>query len=112
MRGHDNTEFRCLANLAQQVGAGEQRLGWDAPPVEARSTQLSALDQRDLSTELCCAQRGNITGGTTAEDDDPFGHGAIEAESGVVTAEVPWPRCEVANASLTMRSSSSWCDPA
>ena len=48
--GHDDAEVGSSADLAQQVGAGEQRLRRNATPVEAGPAQLGALDQRDLGT--------------------------------------------------------------
>ena len=114
--GHADAERRGVADLAQQVGTGEQRLGGDASPVQACPTQLGALDDGHLRTELCCTKRGNIAGGSTAEHHDALGHAEVCVVAGTAAADSPSdgsrPRRDVANASVTMRSCSSWCEPA
>ena len=79
--GDANAERRGVADLAEQVGAGEQRLGGNAAPVEAGAAQLGALDERHLGTQLRGAQRGDIAGGTTAEHHDALGH-AVDGRGG------------------------------
>ncbi len=102
-----NAERRCVADLAQQVRACEQRLGGNASPVEARTAELGALDHGDVRSQLRGAKRSNIAGGPAAEHHDALAHAVV----GVVTGTVPTaplrPRRDVANASETMRSSSS-----
>ena len=109
--GHADAEGRGFADLAQQVGAGEQRLGGNASPVQAGPAQLGALDHGHFSTELCGTKRGDIAGGAAAEHHDALGHAVVCVAAGTVAADSPAdvsrPRLEVANASMTMRSCSS-----
>jgi len=109
---HPDAELSRVANLAEQIGSGQQGLGGDAPPVETGPAELRALDERHIGAELRGTKRGDIPGGATAEHDHPLTHGSLRVVPVVLATDLLWPRCEVANASLTMRSSSSWCDPA
>jgi len=72
--GDADAEGRGVADLAQQISTGKQRLGGDASPVQAGATQLGTFDDGHLRTELCGAKRGDIAGGATAEHHDALGH--------------------------------------
>ncbi len=112
-----------VADPAQQVGAGEQRLGGDAAPVEARATELGALDEHRLRAELRGAQGGDVSRRASAQHHDP---GAHESPAVFGSADALRSACcsvrvaaalrarigEEAMALLTMRSCSMWCEPA
>jgi len=112
-----DAEVICVTHLAQQVGAGQQRLGWNAPPVETRAAELGALHQGDLSAQLggpkCC----DIAGGATAEDDDLGTHDLTSLvardalSAGAAGCSVRGSRV-VLSAASTMRSCSRWWEPA
>jgi hypothetical protein len=51
------------------LGRAEQRLGRDAPPIEADAAELLALDDRDVQAELRRANGSDIAAGAGAEDD-------------------------------------------
>ena len=87
--GNADAEVRGVADLAQQVGAGKQRLGGNAAPVEAGAPELGALDERHLGAELRGAERGNITGGPAAEHHDALGHEVIAGATGVLARDSP-----------------------
>jgi hypothetical protein len=53
----------------------QQRLGRDAPPVEADAAEIGALDDRRLEAELRRADRGDIASRAGADDDDVEGFG-------------------------------------
>ncbi len=111
-------------DLAQQVGAGEQRLGGNASPVQARATKLGALEEHHVGAELRTAQRGDVTRRASAQDHDPRTHaspdflGLVDAASFsgsrmlAMSACLAASVCEVDSAVVTIRSCSRWCEPA
>jgi hypothetical protein len=49
-----------VSHRAQHVGRGQQRLGWNASPIEANPTETFPLDEDDFLTELRRSDRGDI----------------------------------------------------
>jgi len=90
--------------LPQEVCPGEQRLGWDAAPVEARAPELSSLDESDLRTELGATKRRDISGRPSAQDHDP-GHYGTEPPIGRVVSSATVSALR--KAVVTIRSCSS-----
>ena len=105
--GNADAERCGVADLAKHIGAGKQRLGGNAAPVQARAAEFGALDDGDLGAELRGAKRGNITGGPTAEHHDALGHAVVGVAAGRAVDLPSRPRRDMANASVTMRSCSS-----
>ena len=58
-----------VLHIMEDLGRAQQRLGWNAAPIEADSAQQLALDDRGLQTELRAADRRDIASGSGAEDD-------------------------------------------
>src|SRR3546814_10821720 len=54
----------------EDLGRAQQRLGGDAPPVEADAAQILTLDDRGLQAELRRADRRDIAAGARAENND------------------------------------------
>ncbi|CPU65290.1 Uncharacterised protein [Mycobacteroides abscessus] len=86
-----HAELRALAGAVGELGRVEQRLGGDAPVVQAGAAEPARLDERDVETELGGTQRGGVAGAASAQDDDVewcagFGHVRLlqrgESESG------------------------------
>ena len=63
-------EVRGLTRLVRELGGVQERLGRDAPVVQAGPTDLGALDEGDAQTQLRGAQGGCIPAATPAQDDD------------------------------------------
>ena len=53
-----------------QLGVVQQRLCWNASPVEADASKLAALHTRDLHPHLRCANRADVSARTSADDDE------------------------------------------
>src|SRR5439155_7930502 len=74
-----DAELLGPADLLEEVGGHDPRLGGDAAPVEARAAQLVPLDHRGLETELGGADGGDVAPGPGADDDQvevaDVGHG-------------------------------------
>ncbi len=67
----DPVPGRVLSRELEVLGAGEERLGWDAAHVDARAAQgLVHLDANGGKAELRGANRGNVAPGPAADDDD------------------------------------------
>src|SRR5690348_12521576 len=62
-----------MAHIMEDLGRAQQRLGRDAPPVQADAAQQFALDDRSLETELRSPDRRDIAAGPGAEDDEIVG---------------------------------------
>src|SRR5581483_5761950 len=106
-----DAELLGAADLAQQVGGGQQRLGGDAPPVEAGAAQLGALDEGHLGAELGAAQRGHVAGGTAAEDDDARAHASLLGGDSTISPGRSYGCSALRSAVVRMRSCSIWCAP-
>ena len=64
----------AVLGFLELLGTGQQRLGRDAADIEAGAAQRLALfDAGRLQAELCCADGGNVTAGSTADDDNVVG---------------------------------------
>jgi hypothetical protein len=59
----DEAETVGVAHVVQHLARAQQRLGRNAPPVEADAAQELALDDRGLEAELARADRGDIAAG-------------------------------------------------
>ena len=63
-----------VLGFLELLGTGQQRLGRDAADIEAGAAQRLALfDAGRLQAKLCGADGGNITAGSTADDDNVVG---------------------------------------
>ena len=59
-----------MGHVVIDLAGPQQRLGRDAPPVEADTAQALALDDGDLQAQLRGADGSDITAGAGAEDDE------------------------------------------
>src|SRR5690606_22929165 len=59
-----------VLHVVINLGRAQQRLGRDAPPVEADPAEQLALDDRGLEPELRRADRRDVAAGARSEDDD------------------------------------------
>src|SRR3546814_16863077 len=59
-----------VVHIMEDLGRAQQRLGGDAPPVEADAAQILTLDDRGLQAELRRAARRDIAAGARAENND------------------------------------------
>src|SRR4029077_12895589 len=57
-----------VLHVMENLGRAQQRLGWNAAPVEADAAQIIALDNRGLEAELGGTDRGDIAAGAGADD--------------------------------------------
>ena len=62
-----------VLHIVQHFCRPQQRLGRDAPPVEADAAEVLALDNGRLEPELRCTDGGDIAAGAGAEDDEVVG---------------------------------------
>src|SRR5581483_3085628 len=70
---HAQPELLRLADLAEQVGRAQHRLGRDAGVVEAAPAELVALDDGGPPAELRGADRGHVAAGAGADHDRVVG---------------------------------------
>src|SRR5690349_18220331 len=54
----------------QNLRRAQERLGRNAAPVEANATEIFALDNRGLESELCRSNGGDVTAGPRPDDED------------------------------------------
>jgi hypothetical protein len=66
----DTEGFRFLGEDMGQLRIAQQRLGRDAAHVQAHATPVFLLDDRCSQAELSGADRGDVTAGTSTENDD------------------------------------------
>ena len=59
-----------VLHVVEDLGRAQQRLGRDAPPVEADPAEQLALDDRGLQPQLRRADRRDIAAGARSENDD------------------------------------------
>ena len=60
-----------MCRLVEVLGAIEQCLGWNAPHIQAGSSEgIVLLDQRSLLAQLRCADGCYIASGAAANNDD------------------------------------------
>jgi hypothetical protein len=59
-----------VLQVVKNLRRAQQRLGRDAPPVEANAAEIIALDDRGLEAELRGADGGNVAARPGADDDD------------------------------------------
>ena len=59
-----------MGHIMIDLAGPQQRLGRDAPPVEADAAQFLALDDRHLQPELAGPDRRHIAAGARAQDDE------------------------------------------
>ena len=81
-----------VGQIMVDLRGAQQRLGRDAPPVEADAAQFLALDDRRLEPELRGADRRDIAAGPRAEDDEVVGVGHCGTPIGSVVF-LPPKRC-------------------
>ena len=65
-----DAEFLGAVEEADHLGIAQERLGRDAPPVEADPARPVVLHRGDGETELRAADRGHVAAGPGADDDD------------------------------------------
>ena len=59
-----------MADTVCECGRFEERLGRDAPAVEARATDLVLVDEGDLEAQLRGAEGGGVPARSTAKHDE------------------------------------------
>ena len=64
-----NAEASRRLDLVQDLGRPQQRLGWNAAPVEADAAEECSLDDGRAQAELRGADRGDVAAGPGADDD-------------------------------------------
>ena len=62
------------ANQMPHLAGAQQRFGRNASPIQANTTQMFSLDQRDRQPQLPCPDRRRITTGTASDHYDIVGH--------------------------------------
>src|SRR3954447_9852855 len=62
-----------MLEIVKNLGRTQQRLGRDAPPVEANPAEQLALDNRSLEAQLRRADGRDIAARSGAEDDQVVG---------------------------------------
>ncbi|CAI8033965.1 hypothetical protein GBAR_LOCUS19150 [Geodia barretti] len=60
--------FAGILHQLQNFGISQQRLAWNAAPVQAHSTNVIVLDNRSAQTKLRCANRRDIAARTRANN--------------------------------------------
>ena len=70
---HADAEIAEPAERVAELRDPEQRLGWDAPPVEADAAEAFPLDHGGLEAELARADRRDIAARAGADDGDVKG---------------------------------------
>jgi hypothetical protein len=58
-----------MIQIMLDLRRAQQRLGRDAPPVEADTAEIFALNNRDFQPKLRGTDGGNIATGARTEDD-------------------------------------------
>src|SRR5690606_21385945 len=66
----DETVLLGVLQVVEDLGRAQQRLGRNAPTVEANPAEQLTLDDRCLQPELRGADRRDIASGPRSEDDD------------------------------------------
>ena len=61
--------------VVQRDAGGDHRLRRDAVEEVGGAPEDVPLDERDLGAEAGCGGGRRVAGGTTADDDEPMGHG-------------------------------------
>src|SRR5581483_7211151 len=59
-----------VLEIVEDFSRAQQRLGRDAPPVEADAAEVIALHDCSLEAELCGPDRGDIAAGAGADDEN------------------------------------------
>src|SRR5690606_12124440 len=77
VEGRPHPESRGLARLVGHLGRVQERLGGDAPPVQAGTADLVFFDQRDRLAEFGRPQSAGITAAATTQHDDVIRAGAF-----------------------------------
>src|SRR5690606_14772843 len=86
----DTEGFRFLGEDMSQLRIAQQRLGRDAAHVQAYATPVFLLDDRCSQAELSGADRGDVTAGTSTENDDiVVGSHGVEPNSLPVAEPTP-----------------------
>src|SRR3546814_13694843 len=62
-----------VVHIMEDLGRAQQRLGGDAPPVEADAAQILTLDDRGLQAELRRADRRDIAAGARRSEERRVG---------------------------------------
>ena len=58
-----------MRDLAEHIGRVEQRLGWDAAPVQTDAAKVLALDHCRVEAELGGSDCRDVAAGAAADDD-------------------------------------------
>ena len=91
-----DAELRLVVlERVRELGVLDQRLGRDAPDVEADAAPVLGLHDRCLETQLRCADRRDIPTGTGTEDDNiEISHAAILGVCRPLPSRSPTPRAD------------------
>ena len=88
---HTDAVVLCVFDVLKHVGALQQRLCGDAPPVQANAAKRLALHDCGFQTQLRCADGGHISAGSASKNNHVVLHAAK-----VLPQSIPYLRLFVA----------------